>query len=70
MAVSCVQGWNAQKMETFNTTCNWNALWARITMNTDWSTGPLARPFAPSLAPLTRLLARSLHSLPGLWDSD
>ena len=34
-----------------------SALWARITMNTDWSTGPLARPFAHSLAPLTRLLA-------------
>ena len=33
------------------------ALWARITKNTDWSTGPLARPFTCSLAPLTRLLA-------------
>ena len=33
------------------------ALWARTTKNTDWSTGPLARPFAHSLAPLTRLLA-------------
>ena len=30
------------------------ALWARTTKNTDWSTGPLARPFARSLAPLTR----------------
>ena len=30
------------------------ALWARITKNTDWSTRPLARPFARSLAPLTR----------------
>ena len=42
------------------------ALWARITKNTDWSTGPLARPFARSLAPLTRLLALdcSLHSRP------
>ena len=41
-----------------------NALWARITKNTDWSTGPLARPFAHSLARLTRLLTPhySLHS--------
>ena len=31
-------------------------LWARITKNTDWSTGPLARPFPCSRAPLTRLL--------------
>ena len=33
------------------------ALWSRITRNTDWSTGPLACPFARSLAPLTHLLA-------------
>ena len=33
------------------------ALWARKTMNTDWSNGPLARPFARSLAPLTHSLA-------------
>ena len=39
------------------------ALWARITKNTDWNTGPLARPFACSLAPLTRSLARFAHSL-------
>ena len=37
------------------------ALWARITKSTDGCTGPLARPFARSLAPLTRLLA--LHYL-------
>ena len=30
------------------------ALWARVTENTDCSTGPLARPFARSPAPLTR----------------
>ena len=30
------------------------ALWARITKNTDWSTGSLARPFDRSLVPLTR----------------
>ena len=36
-------------------------LWARTTKNTDWSTGPLARPFAPTLAPLTCSLA--LHYL-------
>ena len=34
-----------------------DALWARITKNTDWSTGPLAHPFACSVAPLTRSLA-------------
>ena len=32
-------------------------LWSRTAKNTDWSTGPLARPFAQSLAPLTRSLA-------------
>ena len=32
------------------------ALWARINKNPDVSTGPLARPFARPLAPLTRLL--------------
>ena len=33
------------------------ALWARSTKNSDCSTGPLAPPFAHSLAPLTSLLA-------------
>ena len=33
------------------------ALWARSTKNPDVSAGPLARPFARSLAPLTRSLA-------------
>ena len=33
-----------------------NALWARTTKNLDVSTGPLARPFACSLAPLNRSL--------------
>ena len=33
------------------------ALWARSTKNPDKSTGPLARSFACSLTPLTRLLA-------------
>ena len=33
------------------------SMWARITKNTDWSTGPLARPFARSLTPLTRTFA-------------
>ena len=61
------------------------AQWARIIKNTDWSTGPLARPFArtahsfacsaliASLAPsaaLTRSLARSLCSLPSSWDNE
>ena len=31
-----------------------STLWARTTENTDWSTGPLARRFARSLAPLAR----------------
>ena len=31
------------------------ALWARITKNTDWSNGPLARLFVRLLAPLTLL---------------
>ena len=45
-----------------------NPQWARSTKNTDWSTGPLARPFARSLAPLTRSLAPdySLRSRPPL----
>ena len=59
------------------------ALWARITKNPDCNTGPLARPFAHSLAPLTRLLALIAHSavltrllicalrpLLNLWDSE
>ena len=36
---------------------NKRALWARSTKNTDWSTGPLACPFARSLTPFTRLFA-------------
>ena len=40
------------------------ALWARTGKNTDWSTGPLVRSLARSLAPLTHSLAPhySLHS--------
>ena len=37
-------------------------LWARTAKNTDWSTGPLARPFARSLALLTRALAHFAYS--------
>ena len=42
------------------------ALWSGTNKNRDVSTGPLARPFARSLAPLTRLLASdySLRSRP------
>ena len=40
-----------------------DALWARTVKNTDCSTGPLARPFARSLAPLIRSLAHFAHSL-------
>ena len=40
-----------------NTLSRRKALWARITKNPDCSTGPLARPFAHLLAPLTHLLA-------------
>ena len=44
------------------------ALWLITAKNTDCSTGPLARPFARSLAPLTRSLAPdcSLRSRPPL----
>ena len=44
------------------------ALWSKTTKNTDWSTGPLARPFTRLLAPLTRLLDPdcSLRSRPPL----
>ena len=44
------------------------ALWSGTTKNQDVSTGPLARPFARSLAPLTRSLAPdcSLRSRPPL----
>ena len=44
------------------------ALWSRTAKYTDCSTGPLARPFAHSLAPLTRSLATdcSLRSRPPL----
>ena len=44
------------------------ALWSITAKNTDCSTGPLARPFARSLAPLTRSLAPdcSLRSRPPL----
>ena len=37
--------------------CIYNALWSGSTKNRDVSTGPLTRPFAHSLAPLTHLLA-------------
>ena len=45
-----------------------SALWSRTAKNTDCSTEPLARPFARSLAPLTRPLAPdcSLRSRPPL----
>ena len=44
------------------------ALWSGTNKNRDVSNGPLARPFAHSLAPLTRLLAPdcSLRSRPPL----
>merc|ERR1719204_2538565 len=44
------------------------ALWFRLVKNQDVSTGPLAHPFARSLAPLTRSLAPdcSLHWRPPL----
>ena len=61
------------------------ALWFKTAMNRDVGTGPLARPFAHTahlfacfrllalLAPsaaLTRLVARSLRSLPRSWESE
>ena len=62
-------------MNEYGNHVSWSALWARITKNTDWSNGPLARPFACSLAlhyslrscaPLrsfVRSLAHFAHSL-------
>ena len=49
-------------------------LWSKIEKSTDVSTGPLARPFARSDAPLTRLLAPdcalgSRPPLPSLFHS-
>ena len=38
-------------------------LWARTTKNLNCRTGPFARPFARSLAPLIRSLAHFAHSL-------
>ena len=40
-----------------------HALWSGTNKNRDVSTGPLARPFAHSFAPLTRSLAHFAHSL-------
>ena len=52
-------------------------LWSGTNKNRDVSTGPLARPFACSLAPLTHSLApdyslrsRSLCSLSRSWESE
>ena len=42
---------------TMGATTNAVPLWARTTKNRDVSTGPLARPFDLSFAPLTHLLA-------------
>ena len=39
------------------------SLWSGTNKNRDVSTGPLARPFARSLAPLTHSLAPLTHSL-------
>ena len=44
--LQCRVGWDGE-----------SALWFRLTKNQDISAGPLARPFALSLTPLTRLLA-------------
>ena len=41
----------------FMVNVNAPSLWSITVKNTDWSTGPLARPFARSLAPLTHSLA-------------
>ena len=82
--------WQQRTRQKKRRTSRWgtgsaNALWSRSTTNPDVSTGPLARLFARSLAPLTRLLAlhyslcsrafvcslvRSLYSLPCWWDSE
>ena len=53
---SAIMLWVPKWLLTFLWTPSVNiyALWARITKNTDWSTGSLARLFACSLAPPTR----------------
>ena len=53
--VNCKR-WRIQEMRS-QIRVNTDALWLITAKNTDRSTGPLARPFARSLAPLTRLLA-------------
>ena len=47
-----------------------SALWSGTNKNRNESAGPLARPFAHSLAPLTRSLACSLRSIPRSWVSE
>ena len=48
---------NPYPTETEWSVTNCHSLWAKSTKTPDFSTGPLARPFARSLAPLTRSLA-------------
>ena len=45
-------------------------LWFKTAINRDVSTGPLARPFARSLAPLTHSLTFSLHTLLRSWEKE
>ena len=56
---------NPYPTETEWSVTNCHSLWAKSTKTPHFSTGPLARPFARSLAPLTRSLAPhcSLRSL-------
>ena len=60
---------NPYPTETEWSVTNCHSLWAKSTKTPDFSTGPLARPFARSLAPLTRTahshrsLAHFTHSL-------
>ena len=48
---------NPYPTETEWSVTNCHSLWAKSTKTPDFSTGPLARPFAHSLALLTRSLA-------------
>ena len=88
--VACFSWKWGKKFEGLGTKASSNSascpLWSGTNKNRDVSTGPLARPFARSLAPLTRSLApdcslrlrplprslvRSLvRSLPRSWGSD
>ena len=54
---STIAGWRDRLTDALTNGRTSSALWSGTNKNRDVSTGPLARPFARSLAPLTRSLA-------------